>query len=99
MQHKGGAYSTVVASSEVRTSTVLDIGPEWTRNHYGEGFDTETLQARAGSLSFCGFLLVGRFPLVFGLVSHPPGPILESVFMWRVSVDRNLPVLIELNPD
>ena len=23
----------------------------------------------------------------------PPGPILESVFLWRVSVDRNLPVL------
>ena len=38
------------------------------------------------------FVVVGRFPLVFGLVSYPPGPILESVFLWRVSVDRNLPV-------
>ncbi len=32
----------------------------------------------------------GSFPLVFGLVSYPPGAILESVFLWRVSVDRNL---------
>ncbi len=38
------------------------------------------------------FVVFGRFPLVFGLVSYPPGPILESVFLWRVSVDRNLPV-------
>jgi hypothetical protein len=30
--------------------------------------------------------------LVFGVVSYPPGPILESVFLWRVSVGRNLPV-------
>ena len=36
------------------------------------------------------FGVFGRFPLVFGLVSYPPGPILESVFLWRVPVDRNL---------
>jgi hypothetical protein len=36
------------------------------------------------------FLVFGCFPLVFGLVSSPPGHILESVFLWRVSVDRNL---------
>ncbi len=38
------------------------------------------------------FEVVGRFPLVFGLVSYPPGPILKSVFLWCVSVDRNLPL-------
>ncbi len=38
------------------------------------------------------FGVFGRSPLVFGLVSYPPGPILESVFLWRVSVDRNLPL-------
>ncbi len=38
------------------------------------------------------FDVFGRFSLVFGLVSYSPGPILESVFLWRVSVDRNLPV-------
>ncbi len=27
--------------------------------------------------------MVGSFPLVFGLVSFSPGPILESVFLWR----------------
>ncbi len=42
------------------------------------------------------FSAFGRFPLVFGLVSYPPGPILESVFLWRVSVDRNLPVYEQL---
>ncbi len=35
-------------------------------------------------------MVFGRFPLVFGLVSYCPGPVLESVFLWRVSVDRNL---------
>ncbi len=35
------------------------------------------------------FDVFGRFPLAFGLVSYPPGPISESVFLWRVSVDRN----------
>ena len=34
----------------------------------------------------------GRFPLVVGLVSYPSGSILEYAFLWRVSVDRNLPV-------
>ena len=28
------------------------------------------------------FRFFGRFPLVFGLVSYPPGPILESAFLW-----------------
>ena len=28
---------------------------------------------------------------------HPPGPILESVFLWGVSVDRNLPVYLNLS--
>ncbi len=31
--------------------------------------------------------------MVSGLFSYPPGPILESVFLWRVSVDRNLHVV------
>ncbi len=30
--------------------------------------------------------------MVFGLVSCVPGPILESVFLWHVSVGRDLPV-------
>ena len=30
------------------------------------------------------------FPFGFRLCSFPPGPMLESVFLWRVSVDRNL---------
>ncbi len=38
------------------------------------------------------FGVFGRFTLVFGLASYPPGPIVESVFLWRVSVDRSLPV-------
>ncbi len=38
------------------------------------------------------FEVLGRFLLVFGLVSYPLGSILESVFLWHVSVDRNLPV-------
>jgi hypothetical protein len=38
------------------------------------------------------FGFFGRLFLVSGWVSYPPGPILESVFPWRVSVDRNLPV-------
>ncbi len=42
------------------------------------------------------FEVVGRFPLVFGLISYPPGPILESVFLWRVPVDRNLLVLLSI---
>jgi hypothetical protein len=42
------------------------------------------------------FVVFGRFPLVFGLVFYPPGPILESVFLWRVSVDRNLLVDVAL---
>ena len=29
------------------------------------------------------FVVFGRFPSVFGRVSYPPGPILESVFLWR----------------
>ncbi len=45
-----------------------------------------------GFLSVFGVL--GCFPLVSGQVSYPPGPILESVFLWRVSVDRNLRVLL-----
>ncbi len=36
------------------------------------------------------FVFLGRFPLIFGLASYPPGPILESAFLCRVSVDRNL---------
>ncbi len=36
--------------------------------------------------------MFGCLPLVFGLVSYPPGHILRSVFLWSVSVDRNLPV-------
>ncbi len=36
----------------------------------------------------------GRVSWVSGRVASLPGPILESVFLWRVSVDRNLPVLI-----
>jgi hypothetical protein len=60
---------------------------------YGKGADTETLSGGAVCLSFCEFVLVfGHFVWVSGLVSDPPGPILESVFLWRVSVDRNLPV-------
>ena len=37
------------------------------------------------------FKVLGSFLLVVGLVSDPPGPILESVFLLCVSVDRNLP--------
>ncbi len=44
------------------------------------------------------FGVFGRFPLVFGLGSYPPGPILESVFLWRASVDRNLPVTVGSGP-
>ena len=49
---------------------------------YGKGVDTETV-CRGRVLEFL---------LVFGILSDPPGPILESVFLWCVSVDRNLPV-------
>jgi hypothetical protein len=38
------------------------------------------------------FLVLGHFTLVFVLVSYLFGPILESLFLWPVSVDRNLPV-------
>ncbi len=38
------------------------------------------------------FEVFGSFPSVPGLISYPPGPLLESVFLWRVFVDRNLPV-------
>ena len=38
------------------------------------------------------FVAFGCLFWVSGLVSYPPGPILESVFLWRVSVDGNLPV-------
>ncbi len=30
-----------------------------------------------------GFGVFGGFPWVSGLVSYPPGPILESAFLWR----------------
>ncbi len=43
--------------------------------------------------------MCGSFPLLFGLVSYPPGPILESVFRWRVSVARNLPVFGSADPE
>ncbi len=36
------------------------------------------------------FGVFARLSLVFGLVSYPLGAILESVFLFRVSVDRNL---------
>jgi hypothetical protein len=48
---------------------------------------------RKGSLSFCMFSGFWLFPVGFRLVFLPPGRILESAFLWRVSVDRNLPVL------
>jgi hypothetical protein len=65
---------------------------ERTLRQYGQGADTEPLiSAGSRSLSFCRFpkLLVVVL-LVFGFVSCLPGLILESVFLCRVSVDRNL---------
>ena len=59
---------------------------------HGRAADTETPQDGAGPLSFYGFLVVDWFPLVFGLVSYPTGPILKSAFLWHVSVDRHIPV-------
>jgi hypothetical protein len=63
------------------------------RTHvYGRGFDTETPQAGAGSLSFfrfCGFL---SFSFGSGRFSYTPGPILESAFLWRLFCRQNLPV-------
>ena len=47
---------------------------------YGKGVDTETPKVGAVVPEF---LSVGRFPWVSGLLSYPPGPILESAFLWR----------------
>jgi hypothetical protein len=55
---------------------------------YGEGADKETLLGRGRVLEFLSvFGFLGRFPLGFGFVSYPPGPILKTVFLWRVFVD------------
>ncbi len=67
-----------------RLGSVLAVNPSKNRTHpLGRGRVPEFLWV---------FEVVGRVPLVSGRVSFPPGPILESVFLWRVSVDRNLPV-------
>ena len=45
-----------------------------------------------GPLVSVVFGVLGSFLVVFGIDSYPPGPILGSVFLFRISVDRNLPV-------
>jgi hypothetical protein len=58
---------------------------------YGKGADTETPQIGAGSLSFCRFSKLWAVFLWFSaLFPARTGLILESVFLWRVSVDRKL---------
>ena len=61
----------------------LILGPRAFPGARGEGFDTETLEVGAGSLSFCRFLCFLLVFLGFPAGFPAPGPILESVFLWR----------------
>ncbi len=61
-------------------------GGPWYRNPLGRGRVPEFLWV---------FGVFGRFPEVSGRLSCPTRPILESVFLWGVSVDSNLPVKCE----
>lgn len=60
--------------------------------HYGQGSDTGPPKVGAASLSFCWFrwlCLVIFLGLPVGFPTFPAFS-LETVFLWRLFVDRNL---------
>ncbi len=51
------------------------------------------LRSEQGPSVSVGLSVFGRLPWDPGRLSYPPGPI-GSMFLWRVSVDRDLPVYV-----